>query len=143
MESNSTIELSQIADSKKPKSLDKRSNVSTSLAEPNAIYKNCISFLSDRRAEPSAKLTGIETLAQRICEIRPYFSSCGKLAVSAYIFLTYSKLCFHTSSFWCGFIDKWFRFKNKFINILSLKQPLSYSLFLKTTSQFPNYLFSH
>lgn len=128
MESNSEIALSQIIGSIKPRSLDSNNNVSTSLADPKEIYKNCINSLSDLLAEPSAILTGMDTLARRICEVRPYFSSGGKTAVREYICLTNSKLFFHTSRFWCGFIRQLFRFENKNINILPLKQPASGSL---------------
>jgi hypothetical protein len=35
--------------------------VSNSAAEPKEIYKNCISYFLEFRAEPSATLEGIET----------------------------------------------------------------------------------
>lgn len=90
----------------KSSSLDSRSNVSNSLAEPKAMYKNCWSSLSERLADPSAILTGTEVQALLICEVKPNLSSIGNLEVSRYIFLTSAKLCFHTSRFWCGFIDE-------------------------------------
>jgi len=87
-------------------SLDKSSKVSSSLAEPSAMYRNCCSSLSDLLAEPSAIFTGIEVQALRICEVSPNLSSIGNFEVTEYRVLTKSKLCFHASRFWCGFISE-------------------------------------
>lgn len=90
----------------KPSSLESKSKVSSSLAEPRAIYRNCTSSLSDFLAAPSAIFTGIDVQALLICEVRPNFSSGGKSEVNAYSFLTRSKLCFQASRFWWGFISR-------------------------------------
>ena len=89
----------------KPRSLERSSSVSSSLAEPRAMYRNCKSSLSDRLAEPSAIFKGIEIAARLNCEVIPYFSVGGKEAVSKYSFVTSVKLLFQTSRFWCGFIN--------------------------------------
>lgn len=89
----------------KPRSLDRSNSVSSSLAEPSAIYRNCKSSLSDRLAEPSAIFKGIEIAARLNCEVIPYFSAGGKEAVNKYSFVTSVKLFFQTSRFWCGFIN--------------------------------------
>lgn len=104
MESKSTEMLSNSSELIKSKSSESNKSVSSSLADPNAMYKNCCSSLSDRRAAPSAILTGMEVQALRICDVNPNFSSDGNFEVSTYIFLTIAKLCFQTSRFWCGFI---------------------------------------
>lgn len=100
----------------KPSAFAKSNKVSNSLADPSAMYRNCCSSLSDLLAAPSAILTGIEVHALRICDVNPNLSSDGKVEVSTYNLLTSSKLCFHTSKFWCGFMSDVFRF--------SLKLPL-------------------
>ncbi len=87
-----------------PRSLDSSNIVSSSLAEPRAIYRNCKSSLSDRLAEPSAIFKGIEIAARLNCEVIPYFSVGGKEVVSKYSFETSLKLFFQTSRFWCGFM---------------------------------------
>jgi len=104
MESNSRNNGSHLSGFKKPSSLDNCRSVSNSLAEPRDMYRNCKSSLSDRRAEPSAIFTGIDTAARLICEVSPYFSLAGNEAVSEYNTLTKPKLLFQTSRFWCGFI---------------------------------------
>jgi len=116
MESKSEINLSQLAGLINPSSFANKINVSNSLADPRDIYKNCKSSLSDLLAEPSAMFAGMETLALRICEVSPNFSSTGKEAVCEYIILTKSKLSFQASSFWCGFIYNWFNVTNKNMN---------------------------
>lgn len=88
----------------KPRSLDRSNSVSSSLAEPSAMYRNCKSSLSDPLAEPSAIFKGIEIAARLNCEVIPYFSVGGKEALSKYSFVTSTKLFFQTSRFWCGFI---------------------------------------
>ena len=99
---------SKSAEVMNPNSLDNNSRVSSSLADPRAMYKNCCNSLSDRLAEPSAMFTGIDVQALLICEVRPNLSSGGNFEVSAYSFLTTLKLCFQTSKFWCGFIAAFF-----------------------------------
>lgn len=106
MESNSTEILLNSLALMKSKSSESRRSVSSSLADPSAMYKNCCNSLSERRADPSAMLTGMEVHARLICEVNPNLSSGGNLAVSKYIFLTIAELCFQTSRFWCGFIDE-------------------------------------
>lgn len=90
------------------KSLDNISKVSSSLADPSAMYKNCCNSLSERLAEPSAMFTGIEVHALLICDVRPNLSSEGNFEVSEYNLFTRLKLCFHASKFWCGFIAEFF-----------------------------------
>ena len=102
---NSSNTESHSKGSIKPRSLDRSNSVSSSLAEPSAIYRNCTSSLSDRLAEPSAIFKGIEIAARLNCEVIPYFSVDGKEAVSKYSFVTSAKLFFQTSRFWCGFIN--------------------------------------
>lgn len=106
MESRSINIKSHASGLIKPSSLESNKSVSSSLVEPRAMYRNCKSSLSDFLADPSAILTGIDVQALLICEVSPNFSSEGKLAVSSYNFLTRSKLCFHTSRFWWGFISR-------------------------------------
>ena len=115
MISKSSDTVSNAIVSIKPRSLDNNNNVSSSLAEPKAIYRNCKSSLSDRLAEPSEMFTGIEVTARRICELSPNFSAGGKEDVSTYSFLTSAKLFFHASRFWCGFIH----FHNDLSNVHS------------------------
>jgi len=57
------------------------SSVSTSLAEPYAIERNCKNSFSDFLPAPSATLAGMETAARRSGEVKPNFSSLGKLSV--------------------------------------------------------------
>jgi hypothetical protein len=104
MESRSLIIKSHVAVSINPSSFDSNNRVSNSLADPREIYRKCLSSLSDRRADPSAIFAGIETAHLRICGINPNFSSEGNVFVRTYTFLTNSKLFFHTSRFWCGFM---------------------------------------
>ncbi len=85
-------------------SLDSSSNVSNSLIEPSAMYKNCTNSFFDFLAAPSAILTGTETAALRICETRPNFSSLGNIAVALYTSFTNTKLSFQASRFLCGFM---------------------------------------
>jgi hypothetical protein len=89
----------------------KRINVSSSVVEPRAIYRNWMHSFELFLAAPSAMFTGIETVALRICEVNPNFSSAGKLFVMAYDSFTNSKLFIHASKFLCGFISDIFRVK--------------------------------
>ena len=104
MESKSTEILLNSSSLIKFKSSESSKSVSSSLADPSAMYKNCCSSLSERRAEPSAILTGMEVQALRICEVNPNLSSDGNFAVSKYTFFTSVKLCFQTYRLWCGFM---------------------------------------
>lgn len=72
----------------KPSSIDKRSNVSTSVNEPREIYRNCKNSFSEFLADPSEILVGTETEALFNCETSPNFSSDGKSLVNKYIFFT-------------------------------------------------------
>jgi len=147
MESKSTNKRSHSSGSVNPSSLESNSRVSSSLAEPKAIYRNCKSSLSDRLAEPSAIFTGTEVAALRICEVRPNFSVVGNEAVNAYSFLTSKKLLFQTSRFWCGFmlfVDKPFNFifnienhSEKPVNGMNYQFNGNYFAFLFSIPHFP------
>lgn len=137
----------------KPRSLDRSNSVSSSLAEPSAIYRNCKSSLSDRLAEPSAIFKGIEIAERLICVIIPNFSAVGKEDVRKYNFFTSTKLFFQTSRFWCGFIHFHNEHSNVHANVNSFltdlvrgsnfqftgKSPIPYSPFPISYSHFPNH----
>ncbi len=143
MESKSTEILLNSSVLMKSRSSESSRSVSSSLADPSAMYKNCCSSLSERRAEPSAILTGMEVHALRICEVNPNLSSGGNFAVSKYIFLTIAKLCFQTSRFWCGFINEILDAKSIYSSFLRKRKTGNRNKKLYVTTQpIPNFLFS-
>lgn len=64
-----------------PKSQLNRIKVSSSVNEPNEMYRNCMNSFLPFLADPSAMLTGTETAALRIYDVNPNFSSAGKVFV--------------------------------------------------------------
>lgn len=128
----------------KPRSLDNNNRVSSSLAEPSAIYRNCKSSLSDLLAEPSAIFKGIEIAARLNCEVIPYFSVGGKEAVSKYSFETRVKLFFQTSRFWCGFMNYQNKHRNLHVKANSFLRGLACGRNYQFTGKFPipHFLFS-
>lgn len=105
MMSSFSINKSDFSFSTKPSSQLRRSNVSSSVSEPNAMCKNCINSFGLFLAEPSAMLTGTDTAARRIWDIKPYRSSFGNELVASYSYFTSSKLLIQQFNFLCGFIS--------------------------------------
>ena len=71
-------------DSTYSKSRAIKSCVSTSAADPRAIYRNCMYSLFVCLAAPSAIFDGIDTLARCIWFVNPNFSSEGNSFVRRY-----------------------------------------------------------
>lgn len=91
--------------SKYPSSWLNCTRVSSSLMEPFAMNRKRTNSFFDCLAAPSAIFAGTDTDARRSCDINPNFSWSGNLLVARYMHFTSSKLSFHSSNLWWGFMN--------------------------------------